>query len=505
MTNEGRAEEAPDTRRISRRRLMGGAAAGAAGLAVGVDPTAAKPRSSKRSADVVVVGAGLAGLTTALALKAKGKSVIVLEARGRVGGRVWNHEVGHGVISERGGTFTGPTQDRIQAMAKRFNVRTFPTFADGLNVYVNSSGQRSTYSDTGPTGTAPPDPLILADLAKVVMQLDSMAAEIDVDAPYNAPEAAARDGQTFESWINDNAASPTFKQIVSVATRPIFGAEPREISLLYVLFYIAASGNAENVGTFERNFNTRDGAQESRFVGGSQLIPIRMAKALGKRVIKNAPVTRIKQGKSGVTVHARGVTVKAKRAVVAIPPALAGRIEYTPILPAERDQLTQRSSQGTLMKAACVYDKPFWRENGLNGSVVSFDGPVQVAYDASPPDGSVGIVFGFIGGDLARNFGSMSPSDRKAAVLKNFTKYYGSKAANPKQYFESDWTSEEWSRGCPVGFTSPGALYAYGKQVRQPAGRIHWAGTETSGYWVGYMDGAVRSGERAATEVLAEL
>jgi monoamine oxidase len=505
LTDEGRTDGTQDAHRISRRRLVGGAAVGAAGIAIGADPAIAKRRHRKLSADVVVVGAGLAGLTAALGFKAEGKSVIVLEARDRVGGRVVNHKLGHGVISERGGTFTGPTQDRIQAMAERFNVDTFPTFADGDNVYVNSTGTRSTYSDTLPTGTAPPDPLILPDLLNVVMQLDSMAAEIDVEAPYNAPDAAAKDGQTFESWINDNAVSPTFKQIVSLATRPIFGAEPREISLLYVLFYIAASGNEENVGTFERNFNTRDGAQESRFVGGSGQIPIRMAKALGKRVIKGAPVTKIKQTGSGVTVHAKGHTVKAKRVVVAIPPALAGRIEYSPILPAERDQLTQRSSQGTLMKAACVYDTPFWREDGLNGSVVSFDGPLQVAYDASPPDGSKGIVFGFIGGDLARSFGSMGPNARKAAVVANLTKYYGAEAADPEDYFESDWTSEEWSRGCPVGFTSPGALVAYGKHVRQPVGRIHWAGTETSGYWVGYMDGAVRSGERVVAEVLADL
>jgi monoamine oxidase len=495
--------------RLSRRRLIGGAAVGAAGVAlpsaIRPDPTAAKSKHRRRRADVVVIGAGLAGLTAALELRAAGKSVIVLEARGRVGGRVHNHDIGHGDISERGGTFTGPTQDRIQAMAERFGVDTFPTFAGGDNVYVNSSGTRSTYSDAGPTGTAPPDPLIIGDLATVVTQLDEMATEVDVEAPYNAPQAAARDGQTFESWIDDNALTPQFKQIVPVATRPIFGAEPRELSLLYVLFYIAASGNEQNAGTFERNFNTRDGAQERRFVGGTQLIPIRMAKALKGRVIKHAPVRRIKQRKGGVTVHAKGVTVRAKRAVVAIPPVLASRIDYSPVLPAERDQLTQRISQGTLMKVACVYERPFWRDDGLNGSVVSYEGPVQVTYDGSPPDGSPGVIFGFVGGDLQRDFMSMSPNARKAAVVANFTKYFGSGAAAPRDYFESDWPSERWSRGGPVGFTSPGAMFAYGKYLREPVGRIHWAGTETSGYWVGYMDGAVRSGERVAAEVLAKL
>ena len=202
----------------------------------------------------------------------------------------------------------------------------------------------------------------------------------------------------------------------------------------------------------------------------------------------------------------RGVTVKAKRAIVAIPPALASRIDYAPALPPTRDQLTQRISQGTLMKATAIYDEPFWREEGLNGTVVSYEGPVQVTYDASPPDGSPGIIFGFVGGDLARDFTRMSPDARRAAVLANFTQVLRAAGrAARSSYFESDWPGERWSRGGPVGFTSPGALVAYGRALREPVGRIHWAGTETSGYWVGYMDGAIRSGERAAAEVLAQL
>lgn len=507
MSDESSTEPVDEQHRISRRRLVGSAAVGAAGVAIGADRATAKPKTSKRKADVVIVGAGFAGLTAALELKAAGKSVIVLEARNRTGGRVHNHKIGMGEISERGGTFTGPTQDRLMAMAKRFNVDTFPTFGDGDNVYVDSNGARSTYADTGPTGTAPPDPVILADLANIVMMLNDMAAEIDVEAPYDSPDAAARDGQTFESWIDENAITPQFKELVPVATRPIFGAEPREISLLYVLFYIAASGNEDNVGTFERNFNTRDGAQESRFVGGTQEITDRMEKALGKRVIKKAPVSRIKHGPKGVTVTAKGVTVNAKQVIVAIPPALASRIEYSPALPAKRDQLTQRTSQGTLMKVACVYDTPFWRDAGLSGAVVSYDEPVQVTYDGSPPgdDPDLGVIFGFVGGDVQRDFISMSKNDRKAAVVANFTKYFGSEAQNPNQYFESDWVSERFSRGGPVGFTSPGALFQLGRFLREPVGRIHWAGTETSGFWVGYMDGAIRSGERVAAEVLGAL
>jgi monoamine oxidase len=434
-----------------------------------------------------------------------GHSVIVLEARKRVGGRVLNHPIGDGDIVEAGGTFAGPTQNHILAMANRFGVDTFPTFADGKNVYVNSLGIRSTYSDTGPLGTAPPDPLIAADLAQVVLRLDGMSTNVPVGAPWEAAKAAEWDGQTFETWIQDNSLLKQFRDIVPVATRPIFGAEPRELSLLFVLFYIAASGDEQHPGTFERNFNTRNGAQMFRFHGGSQLIAQKMAAALGNRLVLRAPVRRIAQEHHRVIVRARGLEVKAKRAIVAVPPALAARIRYSPALPAMRDQLTQRISQGTLSKVTAVYERPFWRDDGLNGTAVSYEGPVQVTYDASPPDGSKGVIFGFVGGDLERPFTRLTETQRRAAVLNNFAKYFGQQARNPTEYFDKRWPADPWSRGGPVGIAGPGVLLAYGPELRRPFERIHWAGTETSTFWAGYMDGAVRSGERAAAEVLAEL
>jgi monoamine oxidase len=459
-----------------------------------------------RSADVVVVGAGFAGLTAALRIKQAGHSVIVLEARDRVGGRAFNRRIGDGEISETGATFVGPTQNHILNLAKEFKVGKFPTFEDGDNVYVNAQGQRSTYSDQGPLGTAPPDPTILPDLASAVLQLDQMSTQVPVNAPWSSPNAADWDDETLASWIEDHSANPDFRKLVSVATRPIFGAEPRELSLLFTLFYIAASGNENNPGTFERNFNTRDGAQMWRFFGGAQRIPLKIARVLGNRVVVlGSPVQRIGQGNGRVTARCADLEVRARRAIIAIPPTLAGRIEYTPRLPPARDQLTQRLPQGTLIKATAVYDQPFWRDQGLNGQAVSFDGPANVTFDDSPPDASKGVVFGFVGGDEARRFQRMTKANRKAAVLANFKKYFGSRAGHPRQYFETNWSQETWTRGCPVAIAGPGTLLAYGPALRRPVGRIHWAGTETSTYWNGYMDGAVRSGQRAANEVLAEL
>jgi monoamine oxidase len=468
-------------------------------------------KKAAQQADVVVVGAGFAGLTAARAIASAGHSVMVLEARDRVGGRAWNHDLGGGRVSERGATFVGPTQDHILALANAVGVGTFPTYDDGDDLYVNNVDNPLgligplRYSDTGPLGTAPPDPTIVAELTEVVEQLDQMSTQVPVDSPWSASSAASWDGQTLESWVNANSVTPRFKALVPAATRPIFGAEPRELSLLFVLFYIAASGNEQNAGTFERNFDTRNGAQQSRFIGGTQEITDRIAAGLGSRVLLSSPVRQIVQGKSSATVHSDLLTVTAKRVIVATPPTLAGRIDYQPDLPYARDQLIQRYPQGTLTKVAAVYPTPFWRASGLTGAALDTGGPVSASFDDSPPDGSLGVLFGFVGGDNARSYNAMSPSARQSAVLNQYATWFGSQALNPVAYFDTNWSDEVWTRGCPVGIPSLGTLLSYSPLIRQPVGRIHWAGTETSTYWNGYMDGAVRSGERAATEVLSAL
>jgi monoamine oxidase len=503
---------------VTRRKFISTGAATTLGAAIGASPAEAaragrarphpaRPHHARRSgvlkADTVIIGGGFSGLTAARELVKAGRSVIVLEARDRVGGRVLNEQLGDGKVSERGGTFVGPTQDHLMALATELGIGTFDVYDAGNDVYVDGSGNTTTYSDTGLTGTAPDDPIILPDLTLTISNLDQMSTQVPVDAPWSSPHADSWDSQTLSSWLEANTITPQFRDLVPVATRPIFGAEPRELSLLYVLFYIASSGDENNPGTFERNFDTRAGGQMSRFIGGSQLIALQMAEQLGNRVLLSSPVRSVERSSTGVSAHCDNLTVKANHMIIAMPPTLAGRLQYSPDLPAERDQYMQRVGQGSLIKVAAVYPTPFWREKGLTGQALSVNGLISATYDDSPPDGNPGVVFGFVGGDKARAYQSMAPTTRRAAVLQELAGFFGSEALSPTNFFETDWTADAWSRGCPVAIYPPGALLAYGPVSRAPIGRLHWAGTETSNYWNGYMDGAIRAGQRAAMEVLA--
>jgi monoamine oxidase len=493
---------------LTRRAVITGAAtAGAAALVPAAAAGAPASRAASRrpdTVDAVVIGGGLSGLSAARSLVGAGRSVVVLEARDRVGGRIWNHDLGNGEVCERGATFIGPTQNLIARLARELGVATFPVYNRGSTVYV-ADGVRSLFSDTGVTGNAPPDPSILTDLATLIDDLDAKAAQIDVNAPWDHPSASDWDSQTLASYVDGLSANPRLRELASAACRPIFGSELRDLSLLFTLFYVAASGNETHVGTFQRNFDTHQGAQMTRIVGGSQVIPERVADALGSRVRLRHAVRAIAHTNGGVRVSAGDQDLQARRVIVAVAPALAARISYDPPLPPARDELTQRLGQGNLIKVTAIYERPFWRAAGLNGQVLALQGMANLVFDDSPPGGSPGVLFAFVGGDSARRFRAMAPATRRGAILAEFASYFGSQALKPTGWLESDWSEQPWTRGCPVGLAGPGVLLELGPALREPVGFIHWAGSETSTYWNGYMDGAIRAGQRAAAEVLAEL
>src|SRR3954454_19031154 len=442
--------------RFTRRAAIGGAAAGAAAATVpGAALAATKKKKPTRYVDVVVVGAGLAGLSAARQLVAKGKKVVVLEADSRVGGRVLNIPIGGGHITEGGAEFIGETQDHIAKLAKDVGLETFPTYNEGNNLYYRN-GIALPYQSTGPLGPVPPDPTGGADAEQAIVKLDQMASTINIEAPWESPNAAEWDGQTFETWKQDNVKTPNGQFLLDVACTSVFSCEPRDVSLLFVVFYIAAAGNESHPGTLERLVTTAPGAQSDRIVGGTQLIPIRMAKALGSKVVLNSPVRKITQKKDRVIVDSDKLTAVGQRVIVAIPPPLAGRIQYSPALPALRDQLTQRMPQGSVMKVIATYDKPFWRDAGWTGQVVSDIGPAQVTFDSTPPKGTPGALMAFVEASTARELDGISKAALKAKVIDNFATYYGDKARSPIAFYEKRWDNDVWHRGCPVCVPGPG-------------------------------------------------
>ncbi|GAA1422154.1 NAD(P)/FAD-dependent oxidoreductase [Agrococcus citreus] len=450
-------------------------------------------RGAEVDVDVVVVGAGPAGLSAATAIVEAGMTVAVLEARDRVGGRTWTEHV-DGAMLELGGQWISPHQTVLLETIERLGLETFQRYRDGESVYVLPDGEARRY-----TGDFPIEPATVAELDRLIGVVDALAAEVDPEAPWSHPRARELDTVQFDAWLREQTDDAAAAHLAALFIGPAMLTKPSHAFSVLQALLMAASADGFS------NLVDEDEILDRRVVGGMQQVSTRMAEALGDAVHLGAPVRRIERSDDAVTVVADGVVARGRRVIVAVPPNLITRIDVQPPLPRRQHQLHQHLSLGLVIKVHAVYDRPFWRDAGLSGTGFGPDELVHELYDNSNHDDPRGTLVGFVSDEHADEAFRWSDEERRRRILESIGRYLGPEALEPVVYYESDWGSEEWTRGAYAASYDLGGLHRYGADQRQSVGPIHWACSDFAGHGYQHVDGAIRSGRAAAAEAVAAL
>lgn len=448
------------------------------------------------TATVVVVGAGYAGLSAALELYDTGIEVVVLEADDRVGGRTLSRRDRGGVVIDHGGQWVGPTQRDFLSAVARFGVETFPTYLEGANIERWTDGSQRHFKIAGPD-----DGPGMREYLALMEELDALALTVDLERPWATPNAEALDSETVHSYLERAVPNPDARLRMALAVQSVWTVEPRDISMLHLLFYIGSAGNLDQL------MEAEGCAQETRFVRGAQEAALKIAEQLGERVFLESPVRRIAQIDGGVTLTTDLGEIRAGRVIVAVPPHAGQRIVYEPMLPTSRGRWLAKSPMGDVVKIHVSYERPFWRERGLSGEATLYgERSLGFVFDNSPNDLSAGVLVCFVYADRIRQWSALGEGGRRQDVIDTLVELFGDDAAVPTRYAEKNWAEEPFIGGAYAANPTPGAWIEHGPSGwREPVGRVHWAGTETASVWNGYIDGAISSGRRAAREVRTAL
>jgi putrescine oxidase len=446
--------------------------------------------STEITRDVVVVGAGAAGLTAANELRARGLSVAVVEARDRVGGRLWT-DVVDGATLEIGGQWVSPDQDALLETLADLGLETYSRYREGESVYIGPDGELVRFTgDIFPV--APETEKVMTDL---IATLDEMVARVDPDRPWETPNARELDEISFDAWLRAQTDDEEAVRNIALFIAGAMLTKPAHaFSTLQALLMAASAGSFSHLVD-------ADFILDKRVVGGLQQVPVLLAERLGDDVLLGHPVRRLEWGEGGVTAHADGVTVHARYAILALAPVLYPRISFEPALPRLQQQLHQHLSMGFVIKVHAVYDRPFWRDQGLSATAFSPYELVHEAYDNTNHADARGTLVGFVSDRNADDVFRLSAEERRERILESLSHYYGEEAKNPVVYYESDWGAEEWTRGAYAASFDLGGLHRYGADLRTPVGPIHFACSDLAGAGYQHVDGAIRMGRLVAAQI----
>ncbi|MFF6957795.1 flavin monoamine oxidase family protein [Streptomyces sp. NPDC088197] len=442
-------------------------------------------------ADVIVVGAGFAGITAARELKMAGKSVALLEARSRLGGRSLSKPLGDGKVAELGCEFYGQAGTISHRAAQSVGIKTAKVYDTGYRL-IDDGGKMQPWKGMAPKVSA----ATLLDFGQAALRIERMRREVPQDAPWEAPHATQWDSETMWSWTQRNVRTKGGRALMRLMIEAGMAAAPADVSLLHVLNY------SNGTGGFRAMTQITGGTLENRFVGGSHNLATTLAKTVDDETYLNAEVRSIQHSGEHVRVRGAGFEAVGRWVVMAVPVPLAGRIEYDPPLPEHRDHVSQRMTMGAAIKYLALYDEPFWRAEGFTGHVISHSSPVRATVDSCPPDGTPGVLTGFVTGPPARQVAKLPAGERRALVLRELERFFGPRAGKPYDLLEQNWMAEPYTRGCYHAYAPPGLYTEYGPALKQPVGRIHWAGAESVPHEFGSMSGAIYSGRRVATEII---
>lgn len=437
--------------------------------------------------DVIVIGAGVTGLTCAYRLTQAGRSVLVLEARDRVGGRLRTETHGDHEF-EIGGQWVSPDQDALLSLLSELSLETYPRYRSGASIYVTRSGVRSVFTGTDLPVAAP----TVAEMDRLTKLLDGLAEEMDPLQPWAHPDADYLDSVTFQQWLEGETDDVEARDNIALFIGPAMLTKPaHSFSALQAVLMAASAGSFSNLVD-------ADVILDRRVVGGLQSVPLELASLLGDRVQLGVDVHSIAWSPSGAVVDG---AYAAPHVVLAVPPTVVQRIRFTPELPAEHRHAREQQSFGLVIKVQAQYATPFWREDGLSGTGFAPYQAVHEVYDNTPEGASYGKLVGFVSDRNADALGRLSPVERRERILADLAVYFGDAARTPETYVESDWQHQELTGGAYGTSFSVGGLTRYGHVLREPVGPLRFGSSDVAGLGFQHVDGAVRVGSALAEEL----